>query len=216
MICAAWKWLNKPRVYSASVLDNPEYFAADPTDDYEVIAKLHEVLSEADAIIAHNGDKFDLKKFNARALYHGFDPISPLVQIDTLKIAKAHFKFTWNALDYLAKYLGVGKKIKTDVDLWLDCLAGKRSAIKKMVKYNKYDVVILEAVYNILAPYAPSKLNLNLFTDKRVCPHCGTDDMQKRGFRYTRTNKWQRLQCNECYSWSSYPISKTGKEGLIR
>lgn len=212
MLCASWKWFGEKKVGSVSLLDDPVRFKADHTDDYYVIAKVHEILSEADAIVAHNGDKFDLKKFNARAIKHGLTPIPPVVQIDTLKIAKKHFNFNFNKLDYLGHYLGVGQKIDTNNQLWLDCLHGKRKAIKEMKDYNIEDVNLLERIYIKLAPYTDAKLNFNhFFGEGHICPTCGSEDLQKRGFRLTRAARHQRFQCNECGSWSSAP-----KSGITR
>lgn len=217
MICAAWKWFGEKKVQAVSVLDDPKRFKKDFTDDYHVIKTLHGVLSEADAIVAHNGDKFDLRKFNARAIEHGFSPIPPVVTIDTLKIAKKHFYFNYNKLDYLGHFLGVGKKIDTDIELWLDCLRGNVKAIKEMARYNIGDIDLLEKVYIKLAPYAEAKLNFNhFFGEGHSCPTCGSEKLQRRGFRLTRVSRFQRFQCNDCGSWSAAPESKSGKVGKIR
>ena len=217
MLCAAWKWLGEKKISSVSLLDDIPRFKKDFTDDYFVIKTLHGVLSEADAIVAHNGDKFDLRKFNARAVKHGLKPIPKMVTIDTLKIAKQHFNFNHNKLDYLGHYLGVGQKIDTDIELWLDCLKGDVNAIKKMVVYNKGDITLLENVFRILAPYAEAKLNFNhFFGEGHVCPTCGSEDLQRRGFRLTRVSKFQRFQCNSCGAWSSAPDKKNGEAGKIR
>jgi len=216
MLCASWAWGDKGKVNSISLLDFPDMFQEDHTNDYFVIDTLHKVLSQADAIIAHNGDNFDLKKFNARAIYHGLDPIPNLVQIDTLKMARSKFKFTYNRLDYLGRFLGVGHKLKTDVDLWLDCLNGDEKALKKMVSYNKVDVVMLRKVYQKLAPWCPSKLNQNHFTEGRVCPSCGGKHLVKHKRRLTRAGAMVQVQCQTCGHYSSYPESKSGVEGLIR
>lgn len=216
MLCASWKWLGENKIYSVSLLDDPVRFKEDHTDDYYVIAKMHDILSEADAIIAHHGDAFDIKKFNARSVKHGFGPIPNVVQIDTLKMAKSKFKFNFNKLDYLAQYLGVGKKIKTNIHLWIDCLHGKRKAIKEMVAYNKVDIEMLEGIYKKLAPYCVSKLNHNHFTQERVCPTCGSTRLTVNRYRLTRVGKMIQLQCKDCGGFSSFPVSKTGKEGVIR
>lgn len=216
IICASWKWEGEKRIHSVSVLDNPRRFKKDVTDDYHVVKELHRVLSEADAVIAHNGDAFDMKKFNARAIFHGLPPLPSIVQIDTLKMAKSKFKFNFNKLDSLAHYLRVGSKLKTDLKLWLDCLHGKRRAIQDMVKYNKMDVEVLEKVYKKLAPYCPSKLNHNHFTQERVCPTCGSTKLTVNRYRLTRVGKMVQLQCKDCGGFSSFPVSKKGVQGFIR
>jgi len=203
MFCASWKWAGKDKVHTVSLLDDPLRFKEDHTDDYYVIAKIHEALSEADAVVAHNGDRFDMKKFNARAIQHGFQPIPEVIQIDTLKIAKAKFNFNYNKLDFLGEYLGVGKKIKTDNELWLRCLRGERKALKEMLHYNKQDVVVLEKVYDKLKPYVPAKVNFNLFksTGTQVCPSCGGNHTHRSGIRRTRTREYYRYQCQGCGHW---------------
>jgi len=216
IICAAYKELGKKRVHSVSLLDDPTRFGLNHKDDYHVIEHMHEVLSGADAIIHHFGDAFDIKKFNARAIYHGFDPLPSIVQIDTVKIAKSKFKFTSNKLDYLGAYFGIGKKIPTDNNLWVRCENGERKAIKEMVKYNKQDVLLLEKVYEILKPYVPARLNFNHFTSDRVCPTCGGNHLTINKRRLTRAGKMIQLQCQDCGAYSSFPESKTGKEGIIR
>jgi len=208
MICAAWKWHGKDKIYGTSLLGDKARYKKCHTDDYHVVKSLHKVLSEADAIVAHNGDRFDIKKFNARAIKHGLKPIPPPVQIDTLKIARNEFAFTSNKLDYLGEFLGVGRKIHTNNQLWLDCLAGKRSAVREMFLYNKQDVVLLEKVYDILAPFAKtSKLNRNLFTQEVVCTNCGGHNLHKRGERRTLTRVFKRYQCVDCGKWNSSSMS---------
>lgn len=212
IFCGAWKWYDEKKVHSVAVHDSPSFkpfkrFERHPKTDRNVVIEIHEALSKADAVIGHNGDRFDLKKFNARAIFHGLKPIPPIIQIDTLKIAKKHFKFTSNRLDYLGDYLGVGHKIKNDPGLWHECLMGDRKALDRMVKYNKRDVTLLQDVYEILKPYEPARVNHNLFalTDNN-CPSCGSNNVIRQGFKRTRTTKYQKFQCQDCGAWSQKPV----------
>jgi hypothetical protein len=204
MICAAWKILGQKKVDSVSILDNKKRFSASPVDDYHVTKTLHDLLSGVDAVVAHNGDNFDMKFFNGRALYHGLGPLPPVTQIDTLKIAKRFFKLNSNRLDYIGKYLGVGQKTTTDQSLWLRCLNGEEKAVKTMVRYNRNDVLLLEAVYKRLAPYDDKGVNFNLFVDPDdpVCPKCGSHHLQKRGIKRALTRAYHQYQCQSCRGWS--------------
>ena len=85
----------------------------DPTNDKELCKELHRILSGADTVITHNGDRFDLKRARARFAINGLPPLRPLKSIDTLKIARKYFAFESNKLDDLGIFLGVGRKIKT-------------------------------------------------------------------------------------------------------
>lgn len=194
IICGSVKELGKPGVHSYSVDPNI------PTNDYSVVKWLLQALGDADAIIAHNGDKFDYKYLNTRALYHGLDPLPPVIQIDTLKMARSKFYFNSNRLDYLGQFLGVGEKIHVDQKLWAEALVGNSKAISDIVKYNKQDVKLLEQVYLKLAPYCETKLNRALFNDE-VCPLCGSENYENRGYSTNRTGVYQRYQCQDCGKW---------------
>lgn len=197
LLCACWKWLGARKVHSAAVLPGK------PRDDRHVVLQAVQALSAADIVVTQNGDRFDLPIINARAIYHGLSPRPPLQSVDTLKIAKKHFGFTCNRLDYLARFLGVGRKLPTSFDLWLEVLAGNKKALARMVTYCKNDVSILEAVYLKLRPWSTQHPNANLWTAGGGCPICGGKQLQKRGFNHSRTVVRQRYQCVRCGGWSS-------------
>lgn len=202
IICGGFKDLGEKRVKNISLLDFPEAFDADPTDDSLLIRSIHEYLSDADVLVAHNGDNFDLKYFNTRCVYHGLPPLPEIITRDTYKMAKRKFKFNSNRLDYIAQYLGVGSKKKIGGQVWLDCLYGVKKAVREMIKYNKVDVEVLEKVYLKLAPYDVAKLNMNLYSDGEVvCPLCGSENHSQQGHRKTRTCVYKRYQCSDCGHW---------------
>lgn len=192
IICGAWKWYGEDKVHAVSTSTK---------DDSKVIKRIHKELMKADIIVAHNGDKFDIKKFETRCLYHGLEPLPKIVSVDTLKVAKKRFKFTSNRLDYIAKYLGVGAKLPTTDGLWLDVLRGNKKALKEMVEYNKVDVLVLEKVFDKLKPYIDT-INFNIYTNKMVCKNCGSQHVVARGYAVTKVGKYQRYQCQECGGWS--------------
>lgn len=196
IICGGYKWQGESSVHIVAV--DPK----DPHNDKHVVKTLHDVVSSADAVVAHNGDRFDVKWLRARAIFHRLPPLPPIVQIDTLKVAKTAFYFNSNKLAYLAQFLGLGGKIKTEFGLWKECMKGDAAALEKMSKYCKRDVTLLEEVYDLLVPYIPSRLNHVLFADREVCQHCGSSHIQYRGFYYTRTKKFRRYQCTACGTWA--------------
>jgi predicted RNA-binding Zn-ribbon protein involved in translation (DUF1610 family) len=203
IICASWKWLDEENAETVSILDDKKQFNKDYTNDKVVVKKLHKILNEADVLVAHNGDRFDLKKFNSRAIFHGLDPIPDIPTIDTLKEARKTFNFTSNKLDYICEYLGIGNKIETSKGLWLRCLDGDMDAIKEMINYNKIDVFLLEDLYIKLRPYMKKHPNINLITgNSHACPACGSFNVQKRGKDRTRISTFQRYRCNDCGHWS--------------
>jgi len=199
----AWKWLGQKRVYAVSGLDDKKRFKKDHTDDYHVVKTVADVINQADVIVGHNGDAFDIKKFKARCIALGLPPIKEPLFVDTLKAAR-QAKFTSNKLDDLGSILGIGNKIDNPRGLWLKALHGDEKAIKQMVKYNKQDVLLLEQLYLKLRPYMKSHPNQNLFSAGRdVCSKCGSDDIQYRGYLLTKTAKKRRYQCNSCGGYSA-------------
>ena len=108
VICGCWKWEGENTVHSVSVLDDPKRYKADPHDDYHVIKTLHEVIGQADVIVHHNGDSFDKRYVDTRALVHGLPALPPVASIDTYKVAKSKLYLNSNKLDYIGKLLGVG------------------------------------------------------------------------------------------------------------
>jgi len=213
MISAAWQWDHEKKTQGVSVLDDKKRFKANHRDDFHVVSTLHAVLKEADVIVAHNGDAFDIKKFNARAILHGLSPLPPMPSVDTLKVARKSFKFTSNKLDYLAQFLGVGAKMNNPSGLWRDATEGCPKAIKHMAKYNKVDAIVLKKVYNVLLPYM-TNLNMNMFTDGHgfKCPKCLSENVQKQGKRVTKTQVYNRYQCQDCGGWSSDKVNATPVE----
>lgn len=206
MICAAWEWEHKKGIETTSLIDDKERFRQSHTDDEHVVRTMYNVLNDADVLVGHNGDNFDLKKFNARALNYGLAPLPPIATVDTLKVARQHFKISSNRLDYLGSFLGVGNKVSTPKGLWLRALDGDKQAIKTMVKYNKGDIRLLKAVYFKLLPYMRTHPNRNLFTedDNPVCPKCGSQNLTMQGTRIaTRLGKRQQWQCSDCGGWST-------------
>jgi len=195
--------------WSAKWLDADEVMYADQRgkknleDDKPLLESVWKLLDEADIVISQNGIAFDSKKLNSRFILNGMQPPSSYKQIDTLQIAKKHFGFTSNKLEYMSDKLCV--KYKKQVhrkfagfELWRECLAGNKKAWIEMEKYNRYDVLALEELYHRLIPWTNS-IDFNLYSsDGSTKCKCGSKDFVKRGFFYSPTGKFQRYRCNKC------------------
>lgn len=202
MISAAWKRLGEDKVYSASIKE--------AGNDYEVVKKLREVLNDADIVIGHNSDKFDIKKLNARIIYHSLPPLSPCTSVDTLKEVRKIAAFSSNRLDYLGKHLVGHGKIETSSGLWERAMNGNRKAIKEMVEYNKIDVVRLEELYVKLLPYIKTHPHLGVLggEERHSCPKCSSLKIVRHKVRVTAGGtQRQQLQCEKCGSYHTVPIT---------
>jgi hypothetical protein len=206
----AYKWLGEKATHVFGLNDFPNY-ESDKENDKQLVDKLWNLFNEADIIIGHNSDNFDIKKANTRFISHGMQPPRPYKTFDTLKIARSIFKFDSNKLDELGRYLGIGRKLPhTGFHLWRGCMAGDSESWRIMKKYNKQDVILLEKVYFLVRAWAPNHPNVN---QSRVgCPKCGSVNVQRRGFSYTAANvKKQRYQCNECHGWHEGKVTREEK-----
>lgn len=200
VICACWSWNDEAKIHSVSVLDDPKRYRKNPHDDFHVIKVLHEVLSQADVIVHHNGDSFDKRYVDTRILAQGLEALPPVPSIDTYKTAKSRLLLASNKLDYLGNLLKVGRKIKTESGLWMKVLNGDADAVQEMVSYNKQDVRLLRDVFKKLQPYISNYMNRELFGGDG-CPRCGSTKIQSRGIHRAISKVYRRFQCQECGGW---------------
>jgi DNA polymerase elongation subunit (family B) len=178
-----------------------------PTEG-ELVLAAWEVLDGADVLIGHNIDQFDNKKLRAKFVEHSLPPPSPYKTVDTKKIAKSQFAFNGNSLNDLAFTLKLGKKASTGgIDLWFGCMNGDAKSWKRMIDYNKQDVLLLEKVYERLKTWYPHHPNLALLANKPGCPVCGSSRVQRRGYNVLKTRREGRLHCQACGHWFSRSLS---------
>lgn len=197
--CLTWsaKFLGEDEIYSDRC--TPEEVMEE--NDGRIMKSLWIHLNEADIVIAHNGDRFDIPNINTRFLLNNIGPTTPYKQIDTLKVAQRQFGFTHNSLDALAGYFGIERKLKTGFELWKRCMRAENQALVEMEIYNRHDVEILEEVYLHLRPWMKSHINVSLYnnSDELQCSHCGSTSLIKTGsFWYTHTGKYPVYKCKEC------------------
>jgi uncharacterized Zn-finger protein len=210
MLSWSAKWLLDTEIMSER-LTGKEALAE---DDSRLVKSLWNLLNEADIVIAHNGDSFDIPNMNTRFIVHQLPPTSPYQTIDTMLVAKKQFGFTHNSLNALAKVLGLTPKMDTDFELWKNCVAGDDKALAYMQEYNKGDVETLEEVYMKLRPWIKAHPNLGLFVESTepVCPNCGSSHITWTDkFYYTSTGKYQTFQC-ECGAYGRSRTTDLDKE----
>ncbi len=158
------------------------------------------LLTEADAVVTYNGDKYDLPKITGEIVLAGLTPPPPITSIDCLKAVKK-FGFVMNRLAYIGPLLVEDKKIKHEgFNLWKDVIAGKITAQKKMMRYCIQDVKLLVKLYNRIKPFIRNHPHLS-GVKPEACPVCGGTHVQKRGLYRTRSFITQRLQCQGCGHW---------------
>jgi len=194
-MCVAWKWLGSKHVGFKSMHRNGN----------DMISTVHALLNEADAVVHYNGTKFDIPTLNREFVELRMLPPKPFKQVDLLPTVRKKFKFASNKLDYVCRRLGLGGKFgHKGMELWKGCMEGDEASWIEMEKYNRQDVEILEKLYNAILPWIANHPNHALYNGAvdHTCPSCGSHNLQKRGFAYTLTGKYQQYACNDCGSWS--------------
>lgn len=199
VLCWSARWLGTK---GKRVMFNSEY----QSSPKEMLQELRDLMDEADVVVGYNSDRFDVPWTNEQFLIHGIELPSPYMQIDLFKLVKKHIKFPINKLDYVALMLLGERKVQhRGIRLWIDCMAGNAHAWKDMETYAKKDTLLLEPLFDTLRPFIKA-LNYGLYADRDfACTHCGSGNLQARGFRSTTAGKFQRYQCNDCRLWSFDP-----------
>lgn len=194
VICICYKWEGEEDVYGLT-WDSKQ-------SDKKMLADFVKVANHADELVGHNGDKFDLPWIRTRCLLHGIEMFPKYTTIDTLKISRQQFRFNSNRLNYIAQYLGIGQKIKTEFNLWKNVLLEKdKDALAHMVEYCKEDVRLLEQVYQRLSQHTYSKTHYGVVygQDRGSCNNCGSDELIKQRVRVTAAGtRYIQYRCKTC------------------
>lgn len=201
IICICYKWEGKPKVYHLQWDKNK--------CDKAMIKSFLRVLNQADEIIGHNGDNFDIKWIRGRCFIHQLEMMPTYNTVDTLKISRGQFNLNSNRLDYLSKITGGKGKLKTDWDMWVQItLHNHKPSLNRMIKYCKVDVLELERVHKRMNVFIKTKTA----KDRDYlcnCPNCGGSKMTIRGYRVASSGtKKINLQCQDCRKWHLMPAKK--------
>lgn len=198
MLCFSWQWLpGKTEVFSQRM---GKRYRPGKLDDYEVVARLRELLDQADIVLTHNGKKFDIKKFNSRCLFHKIKPPSDFKQIDTYQLFKGNFAEDSNKLQEIAAKYGLGNKVvHNGFPLWKACMQGEEKAWKTMERYNKRDVDLTVAAYALIREWINRPKTT--YDNRLPCPHCDSQNTHRRGVEINSLGRWRKLQCRDCAKW---------------
>lgn len=212
IICISYKWEHEDKVKHFTWDDNK--------CDKQMLKDFVKLANEADELVAHNGDRFDIKKIRTRCIYHRVPMFPKYRSLDTLKKARGSFSFDSNKLDAIAKFLGVGAKLQHEgFPMWVKCMNGDKQALKDMVEYCDMDIVVLEDVYLTMQNYIKPNTHTGVHAGcgKYSCPTCGNDtDLELLRNDVTQKGTISRvIGCGTCTH--VYNISNTSyKKFLLR
>lgn len=190
----------------------------DRGDDQMMLKQFAVIADRADEMIAHNGDRFDMKHLATRCVKLGVDWNPYNATYDTLKRCRGDFNFPSNRLNDVAEFLGVPGKTKTKYDWWkkitiaafIDRTFDEEydGYMDEMVFYCNRDVVVLFLVWEIIAPAGKHKHHAGVMAggEKYSCPHCGGTHIKSNKRRVSRTGMIKRdMWCKDCRKY--YTIS---------
>jgi uncharacterized protein YprB with RNaseH-like and TPR domain len=199
------KWIGDPKMI---YMDTGGRGAGKVRDDKPLMGPLWNLLNDADIVVAQNGQAFDVKRINARLIYHRMPPYSPVRQVDTLLTSKRLFKFTSNKLEWVAPHLTDVQKSKhpkfPGIELWKECLKDNPEAWKEMKKYNLLDVIACEKVYLQQLPWNDRHPNVSTYDWRAelACPRCNSHALEAEGYRVLQAGVYAQYRCQDCGSWS--------------
>jgi len=200
VICISYKWVGEKKTH---------HLQWDETqDDKEMLETFVPIMQEADIIIGHNSDNFDIKWLRTRCIKHGIDMPPDFITVDTWKDAKKYFRFNSNGLKYIAQFLGVRQKKETPKNLWQDVVfQNSKKAMKEMLIYCDGDVEATEDVFLKMVPYVKPKGHQGVYVSD--CPHCGSSVTMFSKERITAAGSVQvQFQCQDCGKYHTIPKSK--------
>ena len=190
-------------MWAGKFKDDKEFITMNEIDHgrERMIEGLHAVLEEADVIVGHNGDRFDIRWANWEFLKAGLTPPDPSKTIDTLKVIRQRFYLPSYKLDYVCRQLGIGNKIPTTGHaLWMKWENGDKAAKNRMIRYCINDVKLLQRLYYKIRPWIKGHPLMGLYDDKGrpACSNCGSIRVHKKGLAYTNAGIYQRYKCSDC------------------
>jgi uncharacterized protein YprB with RNaseH-like and TPR domain len=193
IICISYKWENEDKIHTLT-WDNNQC-------DKQMLIDFVKIANQSDEMIAHNGDRFDIKWIRTRCIFHRIPMFPNYRTLDTLKKAKSGFNFNSNKLDYIAKFLGAGAKVKhSGFDMWKGVMAGNKEAMKEMTHYCEGDIIVLEDVFQTMQNYIKQNVHVGVLNNnlRYSCPVCGSENTELLKNNVTALGTIKRLMQCEC------------------
>lgn len=212
IICISWKEEHDDKVHTLTWDENQ--------CDKTMLEIFADIIKDADEVVGHNGDRFDIPWLRTRATIHNISFPPYVKSLDTLKkVRRGGFNFNSNKLDYLAQILLGENKLDTGgFSLWKSIIEDKcQESMAKMVEYCEKDVVLLERVYHRLENYIKPNSHVGSFNtgEKNSCPGCGSTKHKHIKKMVTAAGTSQHLlQCSSCNKY--YKMSNTGYNKMIK
>ena len=191
----------------------------DKQDETEMVATFDKIVKTADVVIGKNSDRFDYKRINTSRWLNDLPPAPEWMYFkDDVEVQlRRHFALPSYSLDYVSQILGLGGKMKMEMQDWIDIVEKTdRSKFEKMIEYGKKDIEDTRAVYNSIKNYIVPKFSV-ASKGQLECTNCGSRELKKNGTRRTGMTVYQFYYCNNHGGYAGRaPIKANGTVGEIR
>jgi hypothetical protein len=211
IICISAKWYGEKKVYV--------FEGDDCVEEFDKLAR------KADVCLGKNSDRFDVKYINTARMMRGLKPFPEWMDTreDLEKQLRKYFAFPSQSLDYISTLFGYGGKEKMAFEDWVaidnyktilkldklstysseilfgatvgEVIEKGRQALKKMIHYNKKDVLDTEAVLVKVLPYIRLKYNAAVTNDKQGCTTCGSRNLLPTKIITKGNTRYQQFDC---------------------
>ena len=192
IISIAWKWVGESKVYSLTWDKNH--------CDKKMLEIFLKEYNKASMIIGQNNNSFDNKLINTRAAKHRLFVDRYVKSFDIYRMAKRYFRLPSFSMAYMAQYFGLTLKQSHEGLYMWDMIedgtvAQQKEYLKKMVDYNKGDIVTTEELYITLKPYFASVTNkaVSQGSPKWGCPVSGSLNVKLFKTIFTEQGTVQRI-----------------------
>ena len=202
-ICViGYRWLSQKRIHTLCWKDQ---------DDAGIIEKFIPILERARYSVAYNGRSYDERFLRGRAIYHQI-PMSPYhTMVDPLRQLKRYTLLNSYAMDYVARFLNLGRKIKTSYELWERITyEDHQESLRSMARYCRQDCQMLTDIYEATRAYFPAVDSIaEQISD---CPYCGSSNTAASKQRTTvQLGERVQFQCRDCGQYHTVAKSRYDK-----
>lgn len=198
ILCIGYGW------YTEGEEIEPHIISIDPAtpwDDQSVVEMFSAILERADIVVGHNIRLFDIRMINTRVLAYNLPRIVWPATVDTLSIARTHFKPHSRRLDALAEFLQLPhKKTPITVSDWARAAGGDPGGLEKVIEHCRADIRVTAGVYERIAPYMrshPRRVAVAPADIPHSCRLCG-GRVFVRKYRLTANIPQVQVQCGSC------------------
>ena len=124
--------------------------------DKELTKQLVKDLSKFQRIITYYGSRFDIPFIRSKALHWKikFPKYKYIEHVDVYYMVRHKLKLTRNTLENACRFLHINGKNHIDLEIWIKAVTGDRKSLDYIFKHNKYDVDILEKLYDKLVDFS--------------------------------------------------------------